>query len=120
MNTAQPEPQAVDAWHLHTADEPLPQEAHAEKVNPVAASMVLLSTLVVVAVLVLRKDKVEHKHFRTPTIVPVLGAICCAFLAGPWTGRDPVQYTIGGILIALGIVLWFVTVTVMKRSAQPA
>ena len=28
-----------------------------------------------------------HEHFRTPTILPVLGAISCAFLAGPWTGR---------------------------------
>ena len=34
---------------------------------------------------------------------PPAGAICCAFLAGPWTGRDPVQYKIAGVLI--GIVL---------------
>jgi basic amino acid/polyamine antiporter, APA family len=85
-----------------------------------ALLLLCVFTIVNIAVLVLRKDKVEHKHFRTPTVVPVLGAASCAFLAGPWTGRDPVQYTIAGILIALGVVLWFVTVAVMKRQAQPA
>jgi amino acid transporter len=67
-------------------------------------------TVVNVAVLVLRKDPVPHEHFRTPTFLPVVAALACAFLAGPWTGRDPVQYTIAGILIAIGVVLWVVTV----------
>lgn len=44
-------------------------------------------TIVNIAVLVLRKDKVDHQHFRSPTILPVLGALSCAFLVGPWTGR---------------------------------
>lgn len=73
-------------------------------------------TIVNVAVLVLRKDKVEHKHFRTPTPMAVLGALSCAFLVGPWTGRDPVQYSIAGVLIAIGIGLWLVTVVVMRRT----
>ncbi|MGU3494950.1 APC family permease [Xanthobacteraceae bacterium A53D] len=69
-----------------------------------------------VAVLVLRKDKVEHGHFRTPTFLPVLGALSCAFLAGPWTGRDPVQYRVAGILLAIGVGLWFVTFLVNRAS----
>ncbi|UIK07432.1 APC family permease [Neorhizobium galegae] len=73
-----------------------------------------------VAVLVLRKDTVEHKHFRTPTILPVLGAISCAFLAGPWTGRDPVQYLIAACLLGLGVVLWLATIGIMRASTQPA
>ncbi|MCO5734550.1 APC family permease [Rhizobium sp. SSA_523] len=85
-----------------------------------ALLLLCVFTIVNVAVLVLRKDKVEHKHFRTPTIVPVLGAVTCAFLAGPWTGRDPVQYMIAGILLMIGVGLWFVTVRVMKGVAQPA
>jgi len=75
-----------------------------------ALLLLCVFTVVNIAVLVLRRDPVEHKHFRTPTIVPILGAITCAFLAGPWTGRDPVQYRIAGILLAIGIVLWLVTV----------
>jgi basic amino acid/polyamine antiporter, APA family len=73
-------------------------------------------TVVNVAVLVLRKDKVDHQHFRSPTILPLLGAICCAFLVGPWTGRAPVQYTIAGILLAIGVVLWGITVMVMRSQ----
>jgi APA family basic amino acid/polyamine antiporter len=71
-------------------------------------ALLLLCVFVVVnvAVLVLRRDPVAHQHFRTPTILSVLGALSCAFLAGPWTGRDPVQYKIAGVLMALGVGLW--------------
>lgn len=75
-------------------------------------------TVVNVAVLVLRRDPVSHDHFRTPTVLPVLGALSCGFLAGPWTGRDPVQYVIGASLIGIGIVLWLATVTFMKRQGE--
>jgi amino acid transporter len=73
-------------------------------------------TIVNIAVLVLRKDRVDHEHFRSPTILPVLGAVSCAFLVGPWTGRASVQYAIAGILLAIGVVLWFVTVRVMRSQ----
>jgi amino acid transporter len=78
-------------------------------------TLLLLSVfpIVNVAILVLRKDKVDHEHFRSPTILPVLGAISCSSLVGPWTGRASVQYAIAGILLAVGVVLWFVTVRVM-------
>jgi amino acid transporter len=71
-------------------------------------ALLLLCVFVVVnlAVLVLRRDRVVHEHFKTPALLPVLGALSCAFLAGPWTGRDPVQYKIAGILMAIGIGLW--------------
>lgn len=85
-----------------------------------ALLLLCVFAIVNIAVLVLRKDKMQHKHFRTPTIVPVLGAISCVFLAGPWTGRDPIQYAIAGALIAVGILFWFITVRVMKTSVQPA
>jgi hypothetical protein len=73
-------------------------------------------TVVNVAVLVLRRDSVSHQHFRTPTILPILGALFCAFLAGPWTGRDTVQYRVAGILIGVGIVLWFITIMVNRMA----
>jgi len=81
-----------------------------------ALLLLCVFTVVNVAVLVLRKDPVGHKHFVTPTIVPVLGAITCAFLAGPWTGRDPVQYKVAGVLLGIGVVLWVVTVYVNKAT----
>lgn len=75
-------------------------------------------TVVNIAVLVLRKDRVGHDHFRTPTLMPIVGGLACAFFAGPWTGRDPVQYKIAGILIGIGVVLWFVTVLVNRATGQ--
>jgi amino acid transporter len=71
-------------------------------------ALLLLCVFVVVnlAVLVLRRDRVGHGHFRTPTLLPVLGVLSCAFLAGPWTGRDLVQYEIAGLLMAIGVGLW--------------
>jgi len=86
-----------------------------------ALLLLCVFTVVNIAVLVLRKDKVRHSHFRTPTIVAVLGAITCAFLAGPWTGRDPAQYRIAGVLVAIGIALWVVTVFVNRATGvKPA
>jgi amino acid transporter len=81
-----------------------------------ALLLLCVFTVVNIAVLVLRKDRVDHQHFRTPTFLPVLGAISCAFLAGPWTGRDPVQYKIAGVLLGIGVVLWVVTVLVNRAT----
>lgn len=83
-------------------------------------ALLLLCVFVVVniAVLILRRDRVAHEHFRTPTALPILGALSCAFLAGPWTGRDPTQYKIAGVLMAIGIALWFVTVLVYRASSN--
>jgi basic amino acid/polyamine antiporter, APA family len=88
-----------------------------------ALLLLCVFTVVNVAVLVLRRDPVNHQHFRTPTILPILGAAFCAFLTGPWTGRDFIQYRVAGVLLAVGIVLWFVTVIVNRsigvRGAEP-
>jgi len=86
--------------------------------NPIAVllggttSLLLLAVFAVVnvAVLVLRRDRVEHRHFRTPTALPVFGAVFCVLLVLPWTsGRAIEQYGIAGILLVLGVVLWAVT-----------
>ncbi|WP_245436948.1 APC family permease [Mesorhizobium helmanticense] len=75
-------------------------------------------TIVNIAVLVLRKDKVAHDHFTAPTILPLIGAVCCGFLTGPWTGRNPNEYRIAGILLALGIALWVVTVLINRATGM--
>ncbi|MGE6991882.1 APC family permease [Pseudomonas sp. NPDC047961] len=56
-----------------------------------------------VAVLVLRKDKIDAPHFRTPTLLPVLAIISCLVLlsqqgAGTWLRA--------GLLMALGALLY--------------
>ena len=74
-------------------------------------ALLLLAVFSVVNVccLVLRKDRQQHQHFRAPTVLPVLGALLCAYLVGPWTGRASEQYTIAGVLLAIGVALWALT-----------
>ncbi|WP_054814272.1 APC family permease [Nocardia arizonensis] len=71
-----------------------------------ALLLLAVFTVVNIAVLVLRRDRVEHAHFRAPTPLPVVGALTCGFLVTPWTDRNPQQYTIAGILLAVGVALW--------------
>jgi len=59
-----------------------------------------------VAVLVLRRDKVEHKHFRVWTAIPVLGVISCIVLL---TQQSAQVWLFGGILLAAGAILYLVT-----------
>ena len=60
-------------------------------------------------------------RIRTPTVLPVIGALACGFLATPFAGRPAEEYRIAGILLAIGVVLWFVTVLVTRRTGgQPA
>ena len=72
-------------------------------------SLLLLAvfTLVNIACLVCRR-RPDPTKFRAPTVVPIIGAIACAYLLGPWARleEDMVQYRIAGLLLALGVVLW--------------
>ena len=67
-----------------------------------------------VAVLVLRKDTVEHKHFRVWTIVPVLGVASCVLLL---TQQSGTVWLFGGILLAFGVVLYFAARWVRGRTS---
>lgn len=59
-----------------------------------------------VSVLVLRRDQVEHDHFRIWTVVPVLGIASCILLL---TQQRPVVWLFGAILLAVGGVLFLLT-----------
>ena len=60
------------------------------------------------AVLVLRREPVEHEHFRAPTLVPVLGVLACVALIVQKAFDDPAIFAYAGGLIAIGIALWAV------------
>jgi basic amino acid/polyamine antiporter, APA family len=74
-----------------------------------ALLLLAVFTVVNVACLVLRRDTVDHDHFRAPTWVPVVGALACAYMVGPWTGRAVVQYEIAAWVLGIGLVLWACT-----------
>ncbi|WP_052436636.1 APC family permease [Georgenia sp. SUBG003] len=65
---------------------------------------VFLSTNV--AVLVLRKDRVEHAHYRTPVVLPVLAVVSCVVLLAQQS-LEVWAYGLGMLL--LGVVLHLFT-----------
>lgn len=87
-----------------------------------ALLLLCVFTVVNVAVLVLRKDRKDTNHFRTPTLVPVLGAIASAFLASPLSGRASGDYKVAGWLLLVGMVLgvftWAINHFVYKEHTE--
>jgi basic amino acid/polyamine antiporter, APA family len=81
-------------------------------------SLLLLAvfTVVNIAVLVLRRDVREPgSHFKTLTVLPVIGAIVSAYLVTPLSGRPSQQYVVAGGLLVLGVVLWVITWLINRR-----
>jgi amino acid transporter len=64
--------------------------------------------LVNISVLVLRKDKVDVRHFRTPTVLPIVGAITSFALISP-IAQPTQNYVIAGGLLLVGLALYVVT-----------
>ncbi len=56
-----------------------------------------------VAVLVLRRDRVAHAHFRTPTVLPVLAVVSCLVLM---TQQSAENWLRAGVLLAAGLLLY--------------
>jgi len=84
-------------------------------------SLLLLAVFAVVnsVVLVLRRDRVEHKHFNAGPVLPVIGALACAYLVLPWSSGRPVeQYEIAGVLLAIGVLLWAITWAVRRITGS--
>src|SRR6195952_5195759 len=81
-------------------------------------SLLLLAVFAVVniAVLVLRRDiQSGGRHFKTPTLLPVIGCIASLYLVTPLSGRPGQQYVLAGILVVIGVVLFFVTMAINRR-----
>ncbi|RZT19255.1 amino acid/polyamine/organocation transporter (APC superfamily) [Mycobacterium sp. BK558] len=73
---------------------------------------VFLSTNV--AVLVLRRDHVEHPHFRVWTFVPVLGVASCVLLL---TQQSATVWLFAGVLLVVGVVLYVLARIVTRRTS---
>ncbi|CAM3355370.1 putative amino acid permease YhdG [Arthrobacter ulcerisalmonis] len=75
-------------------------------------------TVVNVACVVLRRKRDPNavNHFSSPGQLPLVAALLCAFLAGPWVGRNVIQYQIAGGLMAIGVLLWLVTWLINRRT----
>jgi amino acid transporter len=73
--------------------------------------------LVNISALVLRRDRVEHRHFRAPTVAIVLGAVVCLAFLLP-LGRDGSVYLLALWLLLGGVALWLVNRLVVGRAAN--
>ncbi|TSD65264.1 APC family permease [Aeromicrobium piscarium] len=83
-------------------------------------SLLLLAVFGVVnaAVLVLRRDRVDHGHFRTWTPVALLGVLSCLYLVTPLSGRPAAEYEVAAILLSLGLVLSIPMYIASRRRGQ--
>lgn len=72
--------------------------------------LLLVFTMVNISVLVLRSERVDHAHFTTRAIFPVLGiVISLVLLIKLATDQDLKVFVITAIVLAVGVLLWVVT-----------
>ncbi|MGN6325601.1 APC family permease [Pseudolysinimonas sp.] len=81
-----------------------------------ASTVVLLLLFVFiavnVAVLVLRRDRVEHRHFRVWRAIPVLGIASCV---GLLTQQKPLVWLFAAIVLVVGVALFLIARLVERR-----
>ncbi|HWV77864.1 MAG TPA: APC family permease [Isoptericola sp.] len=84
-----------------------------------ASTVVLLLLFVFlstnVAVLVLRRDHVEHEHFRAPTALPVLAVLSCIVLL---TQQEAQHWALAGILLVVGALVFLLTRLTTARERR--
>jgi hypothetical protein len=65
---------------------------------------------------VLRRDvQAAGGHFKTPTVLPVIGCVASLYLVTPLSGRPGQQYLLALILVAIGILLFFLTMAINRQ-----
>jgi len=74
--------------------------------STVVLLLLLVFLMVNVSVLVLRRDGVEHDHFRAWTALPVLAIASCVLLL---TRQEAQHWLLAGALVGVGVVLYLVT-----------
>src|SRR5215204_5090968 len=77
--------------------------------------LLLAFIMVNISVLVLRGDEVEHEHFRTPSVFPILGIVVSASLLIYTAINDWTVFGLAGLMLGIGLLLYGVNVLV-KRS----
>lgn len=81
--------------------------------NTTVTLLLVAFVMVNIAVLVLRREPVEHDYFHVPTAVPVIGAIVCI---GLLTQVEGAIWLRAGLLVLLGLVLWLVNRSLAGRT----
>ena len=77
--------------------------------------LLLVFSCVNIAVLVLRRDPVDHPHFRVPTVVPVIGAVVSVALM---TTKEAATFARAGLLLLVGVGLWAINWALHGRHVE--
>jgi amino acid transporter len=77
--------------------------------------LLVVFVLVNAAVIVLRRDHVEHEHYRAPTVLPVLGAGIS--IAVMFT-KDGDVFLRAGLLLLVGVVFWLMNLAVLRGRGR--
>ena len=86
----------------------LPEETIAALGGTTALLLLTVFGLVNISVLVLRGEPGQEGHYRTPTALPVIGALTSFALVSP-LAQPTENYAIAGGLLAIGLLLYVVT-----------
>ena len=73
--------------------------------NQTVVLLLLVFIVVNIAVLVLRRDRVDHDHFRTPAAIPVIAIVVIVALI---TQQEAGIFLRAGIILLVGLVLYLV------------
>jgi basic amino acid/polyamine antiporter, APA family len=76
--------------------------------------LLVVFTIVNVAALVLRRESVEHEHFRAPTLAPVLGATASVLLIAD---NEAEIFFRAALILAVGAALYLASERVRRRDA---
>jgi basic amino acid/polyamine antiporter, APA family len=79
--------------------------------------ILIVFLLVHVSLLVLRRDTVEHAHFRAPTLIPYLAIAACIFLL---TQQQPATWLYAGVILLVGVALYAVNRVAQRALKQNA
>lgn len=72
--------------------------------------------IVNISVLVLRRERSSHRHFRAPFVIPILGALTCLVLLSQQEADTWVRAL---ILIVIGLALYAGNIALKKRAGEP-
>jgi amino acid transporter len=79
--------------------------------------LLLAFIMVNISVMVLRSDRVDHEHFRAPTVFPILGILVSATLLIYTAISDISVFYLAAVLLLIGLALYVVNYLV-KRSVD--
>ncbi|TYP86521.1 APC family permease [Blastococcus xanthinilyticus] len=85
--------------------------------NAVVLLLLLVFLSTNIAVLVLRRDRVEQEHFQAPAVVPVLAIASCLLLLWQQEGRT---WLLAGAELAVGVVLYLLARAPWWSSGESA